>query len=63
MLSLVYTTRDYDLFQLAMEVIACRAPAHDDRGIFFDVKMVLTCSLEEESRKGEDSLDVTLRIF
>jgi hypothetical protein len=46
--SLVYTTRDYDLFQWAMDSISNLIPICEDRGIFFDVKMAYTGSLEDE---------------
>lgn len=49
MISLVYTTRDYDLFQWAMESISCLVPVCEARGIIFDVKMAFTGYLERES--------------
>ena len=44
MVSLVYTTRDYDLFQFqwAMSAIFILVPICEAKGIFFDVKMAFT---------------------
>ena len=50
--SLVYTTRDYDLFQWALEVINCLVPVCEDRGIYFDVGMAFTGSLDDETALG-----------
>jgi hypothetical protein len=46
-ISLVYTTRDYDLFQWSMGAISTLVPLCEERGVFFDVKMAYTGPLED----------------
>ena len=59
--SLIYTTRDYDLFQWAMQVVSGLVPICEDRGIFFDIRMAFTGSLEEEPDEEKDPLNITTR--
>ena len=59
--SLIYTTRDYDLFQWATEVVSGLVPICEDRGIFFDIRMAFTGSLEEEPDEEKDPLNITTR--
>ena len=47
-ISIVYTTRDYNLFQWAMESFSNLLPLCEDRGILFEVKMAFTGSFENE---------------
>lgn len=47
-ISLVYTTRDYDLFQWAMSAFSNLVPVCEARGIFFDVKMAFTGSMLDD---------------
>ncbi|KAL7530803.1 hypothetical protein ACHAWF_003518 [Thalassiosira exigua] len=62
-MSLVYTTRDYDLFQWAMDAISNLIPLCEDRGIFFDVKMAFTGTLDDDTSHGcnEAELGCTTR--
>lgn len=55
MVSLVYTTRDYDLFQWAMSAISILVPVCEAKGIFFDVKMAFTGSMTEDSSHDIES--------
>jgi hypothetical protein len=48
-ISLLYTTRDYDLFQWAMSAISSLVQVCEARGIFFDVKMAYTGAMTEDS--------------
>ncbi|KAK1736919.1 hypothetical protein QTG54_012364 [Skeletonema marinoi] len=54
-ISLVYTTRDFDLFQWAMSAISNIVPVCEARGIFFDVKMAYTGSMTEDSSHNIES--------
>jgi hypothetical protein len=47
-ISLVYTTRDFNLFQWAMSAISNIVPVCEARGIFFDLKMAYTGSMTED---------------
>lgn len=55
MVSLVYTTRDYDLFQWAMSAISNLVPVCEAKGIFFDVKMAFTGSMTVDSSHDIES--------
>lgn len=53
MISVVYTTRDYDLFKWAMSAISTLVPVCEAKDIFFDVKMAFTGMTEENSHDIE----------
>ncbi len=55
MVSLVYTTRDYDLFQWAMSAVSTLVPVCEAKSIFFDVKMAFTGSMTEDSSHDIES--------
>mmetsp|Transcript_16586 Transcript_16586/g.25785 ORF Transcript_16586/g.25785 Transcript_16586/m.25785 type:complete len:102 (+) Transcript_16586:666-971(+) len=52
--SLVYTTQDYDLFQWDMSAISILAPTFEAKDIFFDVKMTFTGYLCGKEDKRHD---------
>ena len=54
MVSLVYTTRDYDLFQWAMSAISTLVPVCEAKGISFDVKMAYTGSMTMTEDSSHD---------